>query len=129
LCSADVIVSFELLESMRKLEYLSRDGRLLVNRVKIDPVPVTTGAMKYPDDIESWLKDNIHGAILLDTEAAMKEAGSSKTLNIIMLGALSMFLEFTEEEWKTAIMASVKEKFIDMNLKAFDLGRGLIASR
>jgi len=124
---ADVIVSLELLESLRKIEYLAPDGKFLVNRAKIDPVPVTRGVMKYPDDIEAWLTASIKGAVILDTDAAIKETGSSKALNIIMLGALSMFLEFTEDEWKIALRSVVKEKFIDMNLKAFEMGRRLIA--
>lgn len=124
---ADVIVSLELLESLRKIEYLAPEGKFLVNRAKIDPVPVTTGAMKYPDDIEAWLTATIKGAVILDTDAAIKETGSSKALNIIMLGALSIFLEFTEDDWKIALRSIVKEKFIDMNLKAFDMGRRLTA--
>ena len=123
--SADFIVSFELLESLRKLEYLAPGGKYLVNREEINPVPVSSGAMRYPDDIEEWLKKNA-GAIVLDTGAALKEAGSAKSLNIIMLGALSRFLEFPEEEWEKALRATVKEKFIDMNLKAFQTGRSLI---
>jgi len=126
--SADVIVSFELLESLRKIEYLAPEGKYLVNRAKIEPAPVVTGSMKYPEDIEGWLKGHIPGAVILDTGAALKEAGSSKSLNIVMLGALSRFLEFTEEEWTAALKATVKEKFLDMNLKAFQLGRSLTAS-
>jgi indolepyruvate ferredoxin oxidoreductase beta subunit len=84
--------------------------------------------MKYPEDIEGWLNDHIPGAVILDTSAALKEAGSSKSLNIVMVGALSRFLEFSEEEWTAALKATIKEKLLDMNLKAFQLGRSLIAS-
>ncbi len=125
--SADYIVCFELLEVLRKLEYLSDEGKCLVNRTQIDPSPVATGAMKYPDNIEEWLGSNIKGAVILDGESAMKEAGSSRVLNIVMLGALSAYLDFKDEIWEEAIKSTVKEKFIDLNLKAFQIGRNLIS--
>jgi indolepyruvate ferredoxin oxidoreductase, beta subunit len=127
--SADFIVSLEMLESLRKIPYLAQGGKFLVNRAKIDPVPVTSGAMKYPDDIEGWLADNIEGAIILDTESALKETGSAKSLNIIMAGALSVFLPFSEEEWQSALKSLIKEKFIDLNLKAFQIGKSLVTSK
>jgi len=112
---------------MRKLEYLKSGGMIIVNREKIDPAPVAAGLEKYPSDIEDWLKANVKKHLVLDTKAALKEAGSSRALNIVMLGALSNYLEFTEEQWAAAIRALVKEKFVEMNLKAFALGKGLVA--
>jgi indolepyruvate ferredoxin oxidoreductase, beta subunit len=123
--TADYIVSFELLEVMRKLDYLSPGGKLIVNKDKIDPSPVETGLMEYPGDVEEWLESNYENSQLLDTTEAVKEAGSRKALNIIMLGALSNHLEFKKEEWENAIQSLVKEKFVEMNLKAFNIGRKL----
>lgn len=125
--TADFVVCLELLETMRKLEYLKSDGMIIVNREKIDPAPVAAGLEKYPPDIEDWLKTNVKKHLMLDTKEALKEAGSAKALNIVMLGALSNFLEFTDEQWASAIRSLVKEKFVDMNLKAFALGKGLVA--
>ncbi len=125
--TADFVVCLELLETMRKLEYLKSDGMIIVNREKIDPAPVAAGLEKYPSDIEDWLKANVKKHLVLDTKAALKEAGSSRALNIVMLGALSNYLEFTEEQWAAAIRTLVKEKFVEMNLKAFALGKGLVA--
>lgn len=125
--TADFVVCLELLETMRKLEYLKSDGMIIVNREKIDPAPVAAGLEKYPPDIEDWLKANVKKHLMLDTKEALKEAGSAKALNIVMLGALSNYLEFTDEQWASAIRSLVKEKFIEMNLKAFALGKGLVA--
>lgn len=125
--TADFVVCLELLETMRKLEYLKSDGMIIVNREKIDPAPVAAGLEKYPPDIEDWLKANVKKHLVLDTKEALKEAGSAKALNIVMLGALSNFLEFTDEQWASAIRSLVKEKFVEMNLKAFALGKGLVA--
>lgn len=123
---ADYVVSLELLESMRKLEYLSKDALLLVNREQINPAPVEIGAMKYPDDIEAWLKSNFKNTVVVDTAEALKEAGTKKALNIVMLGALSKYLDFEIPIWEDAIRSLVKEKFIEHNIKAFHLGRDLI---
>jgi indolepyruvate ferredoxin oxidoreductase beta subunit len=125
--TADFVVCLELLETMRKLEYLKSDGMIIVNREKIDPAPVAAGLEKYPPDIEDWLKANVKKHLMLDTKEALKEAGSAKALNIVMLGALSNYLEFTDEQWASAIRSLVKEKFVEMNLKAFALGKGLVA--
>ncbi len=125
--TADFVVCLELLETMRKLEYLKSGGMIIVNREKIDPAPVAAGLEKYPPDIEDWLKTNVKKHLVLDTKEALKEAGSAKALNIVMLGALSNYLEFTDEQWASAIRSLVKEKFVEMNLKAFALGKGLVA--
>ena len=122
---ADIIVSFELLEAVRKVEYLKADGMMLVNNLCIDPVPVQNGIMKYPEDLEQWLVSNLSRSKIVDTTDALKEVGSAKALNIMMLGVLSNCLDFTKEQWQKAIRACVKEKFIDMNLKAFELGTQL----
>jgi len=122
---ADFIVTFELLESLRKLDYLAPEGTLIVNNIKIDPDPVKAGLMDYPDDIEGWLEKNVKSSFVMETKDALKEAGSKKALNIVMLGILSKYLEFTDEQWEDAIGSLVKEKFIDMNLKAFRLGKEL----
>ena len=123
--TADYIVSFELLEIMRKLDYLAPNGTVIVNSLKIDPAPVQTGELEYPSDIPQWLHANIKNSQVIDTENALKEAGSKKSLNIVMLGALAKHLEFSGEQWKEAIAAHVKPNLLDMNLKAFELGQGL----
>jgi len=123
--TADYIVSFELLEIMRKLDYLAPEGTIIVNNLKIDPAPVQTGELEYPFDIPEWLSANIKNSQVIDTEGTLKEAGSKKSLNIVMLGALSKHLEFSNEQWKKAITAHVKPNILDMNLKAFELGQKL----
>ena len=123
---ADFVVAFEELEAMRKLEYLSPDGTLIVNSLKIDPVPVVNGEMAYPSDIEAWMIDNINGYRAVDTSEVLKELGNAKTLNIVMLGVLSQYLDFPESAWHDAIRSQVKEKFIDLNIGAFTKGRQLV---
>ncbi len=123
---ADYIICLELLESMRKLEYLNKDAVLIVNREQINPAPVEIGAMQYPADLESWLKNNFSSTVMVDTAEALREAGTKKALNIVMVGCLSKYLEFEVNDWEDVIKSLVKEKFIEQNLKAFHLGRELI---
>jgi len=123
--TADYIVSFELLEIMRKLDYLSPEGTLIVNKFQVNPAPVETGAMEYPGDLEEWLDKNAKKVQVVETDGILKEIKSRKALNIVMLGILSNHLEFSEDQWQNAIKSLVKEKFVEMNLQAFSLGRSL----
>ena len=121
--AADVIVSLEMLETLRKMEYLAPEGRLIINREKIDPAPVQTGAMRYPPDLQDWFAKNVKNTLFVDTAGILKEVGTRKALNIVMLGILSKFLEFSDTQWESAIRSLVKEKFLEMNFKAFRMGR------
>ena len=123
--TAHYIVSLEKLEAIRKIDYLSPEGTLIVNQEKIDPAPVLTGAMAYPEDIEEWIRSKAKVSLFVETKDTLKEVGSRKALNIVMLGVLSRYLDFKKEEWETAIRSLVKEKFIEMNIAAFNLGAQL----
>ena len=123
---ADFIICLELLESMRKLEYLHKDSVLIVNKERIDPAPVEIGAMEYPPDIEEWLKKNFVSTITVDTTDTLKDVGTKKALNIVMVGCLSKFLEFEEKDWIESLKTLVSENLIEQNIKAFQLGRDLI---
>ncbi len=119
--AADHLVCFELIEAARRVQWVKPGGRLLVNTRTIEPLPVLIGAAKTPDDLEARLAEE--GAIFLDAEALACEAGSPKSANVVLLGALSVGLEFSEELWQETIGARVPSKTIDVNLRAFELGR------
>ncbi len=123
--TADFIVSFEKLEAIRKIDYLAPDGKIIINEDQIDPAPVLTGSMEYPSDVQQWIENNVKDSIFVDTKDTLKEVGSRKALNIVMLGVLSKYLDFAEDQWVSAISSLVKEKFVDMNIKAFTMGREL----
>ncbi|HEY1405819.1 MAG TPA: indolepyruvate oxidoreductase subunit beta [Spirochaetota bacterium] len=122
---ADFIVAFEMLEAMRKLEYLNDEGTLIINRLQIQPTPVVNGEMQYPADIEPWIIESVKNQLFVDTAEALKSVGNAKALNIMMLGVLSHYLDFTVEDWHNAIKSQVKSKFIDLNISAFEKGREL----
>lgn len=120
---ADFIVSFELLEAARWLSYLKLDGQMVTNTQKIDPMPVITGAAVYPEDLVEKLKATGVKVDAIDCLSLAMEAGTSKAVNLVLMGRLSHYFDATEEEWMDAIEALVPEKFMDINKKAFELGR------
>lgn len=118
---ADHLVAFELIEAARALTYVKPGGRLLVNSRTIDPLPVLIGAASVPDGLEGMLADE--GAVFLDAEQLACEAGSPKSANVVLLGALSTGLSFTNELWREVITARVPQRTVDVNLRAFEMGR------
>ena len=120
---ADFILSFELLEAARWTEYLKPGGKLITNTQQINPMPVITGAAGYPQGLEAKMAAAGVGLVAIDALALAEEAGSSKAVNIVLMGRLSKWFDFPEEQWLTAIEESVPPKFLEMNKKAFHLGR------
>ena len=118
---ADFILAFELLEAYRSLNYLKQDGTLIVNTQEMNPMPVITGAAQYPQNIIEKMsaKANI---VPLDALALAKEAGNMKAVNVVLIGVLAKNSEIPYEVWIETIKETVPEKFMEVNLKAFDLG-------
>ena len=122
---ADVIVSFEMLEAARWAEYLKPDGVIITNTQQVNPMPVIIGACDYPCELEAKIKALGIKLDAFDALALAEKAGNSKAVNIVLMGRLSKLFDFTEQEWLTAIEQSVPEKFLELNKKAFALGRDL----
>ncbi|MBQ1994219.1 MAG: indolepyruvate oxidoreductase subunit beta [Lachnospiraceae bacterium] len=121
---ADIIVSFEKLEAARYLEYLKPEGRIIVNTQEIDPMPVITGAMSYPADLINKLEAKGAKVDAMDCLTLANEAGSSKAVNIVLMGRVSKYFDIPVEKWQKAIEECVPAKFLELNQKAFLLGRG-----
>lgn len=119
---ADVIVSFELLEAARWTRFLRSGGKIITNTQQINPMPVITGAAAYPTDLVQKMLDAGFDVDAVDALALAQQAGSAKAVNIVLMGRLSRYFDFTREQWMTAIAASVPEKFLELNKKAFTLG-------
>lgn len=120
---ADCILSFELLEAARYTEYLKPEGRIIVNSQQINPMPVIAGMAEYPENLEQTMKAAGINVDALDALSLAQEAGSSKAVNLVLMGRLSRHFDFTQEEWMEAIEQSVPPKFLELNKKAFELGR------
>ena len=120
---ADAIISFEVLEAARYVSYLKKGGKIIVSDQQIDPMPVITGAAQYPADIVKKIGDKGIHILDLDALSLAKEAGNAKAANVVLMGALSNIMDFDEQVWLDAVRACVPQKFLELNLKAFDLGR------
>lgn len=121
---ADFIVSFEILETARWLPYLKPEGQIVTNTQQIDPMPVITGAAAYPDSLVEKIKAKGVKIDAMDCLSLAREAGSPKAVNIVLLGRLSHYFGIKEEAWQEALAANVPPKFLELNRKAFALGRG-----
>ena len=119
---AELIVSFELLEAARWLDHLAPGGQVVANTQQIDPIPVITGAAKYPDDLVEKMRAMGAKVDALDALALAEEAGSSKAVNIVMMGRLSKYFPFPKETWIKALEETVPAKFLELNRRAFEAG-------
>lgn len=120
---ADYIVSFELLEAARYAAYLAPGGKLITNTQQIAPMPVITGAAAYPDRLAEKLREAGLDVDAFDALALAEEAGSAKAVNLVLLGHIAPYFDFTEEAWARAIEQSVPPKFLAINQRAFQLGK------
>ena len=120
---ADYIVSFELLEAARWTEYLKPGGKIIVNTQQINPMPVVIGAAEYPQNLVEKMSQAGIDVDAFDALTLAEKAGSSKAVNIVLMGHLSRYFDFSEEQWMEAIEQSVPSKFLELNKSAFIMGR------
>ena len=120
---ADFIVSFELLEAARWTSYLKPEGKIIVNTQQINPMPVIIGAAEYPENLAQKMVDAGLNVDAMDALSLAEQAGNAKAVNLVLMGRLSRYFDIPEEEWMAAIEQSVPPKFLELNQKAFALGR------
>ncbi|WP_243373967.1 indolepyruvate oxidoreductase subunit beta [Geotalea sp. SG265] len=120
---ADILLGFELLESYRYLPLLKKGCKLVVNDLKINPSIVSTGGEPYPEGLEEKIRQRFPDCVLLDGEKLAISAGNAKTANTVLIGALSKQIDIDEKYWLAAIEKMVPAKALEINRKAFYLGR------
>ena len=118
---ADVLIAFEKLEALRYAHFLKKDGAIVVNDQRIDPMPVVTGAAQYPENIIENLSKEYSVYKVNAMEEALK-LGNSKVFNIIVLGVAAKHMDFTKDAWLDVIEKTVPPKTVEINKKAFLLG-------
>ena len=119
---ADVLIAFERLEAKRYAHYLKPDGVLICNDTRIDPMPVRIGAVSYPENIlEDIAKE--HKVYKADATAIALELGNARCFNVVILGMAARHMDYSVEDWYAAIEHTVKPKTIELNKKAFALGK------
>ncbi|MBR6873384.1 MAG: indolepyruvate oxidoreductase subunit beta [Ruminococcus sp.] len=120
---ADIIISFEQLEAARWLPFLKKGGHLVTSTQKIDPMPVIGGAAVYPEDIIEKIKAQGVDVIAVDALTLAEQAGTAKASNVVLMGVVSKKMQFEESVWQAALEQCVPAKFLELNKKAFALGR------
>ena len=121
---ADIVLSFEELESARWLPYLKKDGVLIVNDQRMDPMPVVMGAAKYPENIIEDLSKE-YKVIAVDALSEAKKLGNAQVFNVVILGVAAKHMDFSVDQWNAVIERIVKPKFVEINKKAFEVGYNL----
>lgn len=119
---ADIIVAFEKLEAYRWIGKLKKDGMMFVNTQEIAPMPVITGAVKYPEDIIGSIKESVPNAVFVDALSIAREAGNAKAVNTVLIGVLAKHMDIDKQAFIDAIKKTVPERFLDINLVAFEKG-------
>ena len=122
---ADIIMSFELLEAARWLSYLKKGGHLITSTQQLDPMPVITGAAQYPENITDKLAALGADVISADALSLAQQAGNAKASNVVLIGLIASKMDFPDDVWISAIKQCVPEKFLELNLKAFELGKNI----
>ena len=108
-------------EALRYAHFLKKDGALIVNDWRIDPMPVVIGAAEYPENILENLKKD-HKVYTVNATEEAKKLGNSRVFNLIVLGIAAQHMDFTKEQWYEVIEKTVPQKTVELNKKAFDVG-------
>lgn len=119
---ADIIFAFEKLEALRYSHYLKKDGVIIANTQRIDPMPVVMGKAEYPENIEATIKEMNPDSCLIDALTIAKEIGNVKVVNMIMIGAYAAYIGDTLEEWERIVESTVPKHTIEMNQIALKKG-------
>lgn len=123
---ADMIVSFEKIEALRYLKYLKEGGTIVANNYKMDSVATITGKAEYKvEEVDQKLKD-LNAKVINAADKAM-ELGNAKVMNIILLGTVIKAMHLEHIDWESIIRNNVKEKFIDINIRALNEGMALVS--
>lgn len=122
---ADVLIAFERLEALRYAHFLKKDGVIIVNDWRIEPITVVTGVAQYPENIIENLKEK-YKVYSVDAMGEAKKLGNSKTFNVIVLGIAAQHMDFPKESWLSVIERTVPQKTVELNKKAFLIGYEMI---
>ena len=118
-----ILMSFESLETLRYLDYLKPEGKVIINDLKLYPPAVNLGEMKYPDEAIDLVKKAFKNVKVVNAKEIARQAGNPKTENTALLGVLSLWLDLDVALWEKVLREAFPKKVIEANLQAFHLGR------
>jgi len=121
----DFLISFELLEAARYINWVKPEGKIIINRQEILPPAVSLGQMAYPKDIEKTFKKYFKNNVwIVNGQEIARKLGNIQAANVVLVGAFSNFFpEFKEEQWTDAIKEVLAAKLHELNIRAFHEGR------
>ena len=121
----DILFGFELMETSRYLSLLKPGGTVVANDLRIPPPSILMGQEVYPEDLADRIKNQFPDFLLVDGQKLATEAGNPRAANTVLLGAVSKRLDIAEEFWLAALRKMVPPKALEINRKAFMMGRAL----
>jgi indolepyruvate ferredoxin oxidoreductase, beta subunit len=121
--TVDLLLAFEPLEALRYVHWLESDGLVVYNTAQVNPSTVASGLAEYPTDIYGRIAAAWPHVSAIDANRLAQQAGTVKAVNVVMLGAIASSLPFDAQTWEDTIRRVVPPKTVDVNLKAFELGR------
>ena len=116
-------VNYGGIEAVKGISFAVPDGQIVTSTQQIDPMPVITGAAQYTENLVEKMKAAGAKVDALDCLALAEEAGSSKAVNIVLMGRLSHYFDLPDEAWQKSLEVGVPSKFLELNKKAFQLGK------
>ena len=123
--TARFLIALEVIEAVRHARYLAPDGIAYINTQRIIPTTVSSGQANYPPNPEELIQKTISNYKTADCLQLARQVGSARCVNVVMAGWISKDLPFSEDTWKQTMKHNIKEQFIEMNQKAFELGKKL----
>ncbi len=124
----DILISFEKLEALRYAHLVAPDGVAMVNDQEIRPVTVSSGQAHWPEDLDDMLRSTFSKLEVIPALEIAGGLGNVRTVNLVMIGALSNHLDIDDSVWRETISSLVKPQFVEINLKAFDAGKNATAN-
>jgi indolepyruvate ferredoxin oxidoreductase beta subunit len=122
---ADILYCLEMLEALRSIDFLHPDSLVILNDYRLNPPSVSLGVEEYPEGIDDIFRRYFSRVKLIDGIELARKSGNPRTMGIVILGYLSLYLDVPEDIWRAVIERRVPKKVVGVNLSAFDIGRGI----
>lgn len=122
---ADMVLAFELLEGLRWMPFLKKEGKMIVNLLRLNPLPVLIKAAQYPEDAEKFISETIKDAVFVNANEIATQLGEPRAANMVLLGTLAAFLDLPAAAWQQALAENFSPARLQVNQDAFAAGMNL----